>query len=110
MPQKTTTFIDELLGAALYPVWILGCISVAVVGIYGVVRCFQLERTLSGFGFIALVVAWLAAQPLYPLAVFMAVYCEANCDNTRISIFYLGYASLAAIICFSILRYVKNAK
>jgi len=110
MPQTTTTFIDDLLGAAILPVWILGCISVAVIGIYGVVRCFQLERKASGIGFIALVVAWLAAQPFYPIAIFMAVYCEANCDNTLLSIFYLGYAGLAAIICFSILRYVNNAK
>ena len=110
MPQTTTTFIDELLTAAFYPVWILGGISVAVIGIYGAVRCFQLERKASGIGFIALVVAWLAAQPLYPFAMFIAAYCEAHCDNTRISIVYLGYAGLAGIICFSILHYVKKAK
>ena len=104
-----TTFTDELFAAAFYPVWILGAIAVVAVGIYGTVRCFQLERKFSGFGFIALVLIWLAAQPLYFYAMFIAAYCEANCDNTRISVVYLGYVGLAGILCFGILRYVRKA-
>ena len=101
---------DEFIATAFYPVWVLGSIAVVAVGIYGTVRCFQLERKVSGFGFIVLVVAWLAAQPLYPLAMLVAAYCEAHCDNTRISVAYLSYLGFAGILCVGILRSVRKAK
>ena len=104
MPQITTTFIEHLMAIAFYPIWILGGMSVVGIGIYGAVRCFQLDRKASGFGLIALVLVWLAVQPLYLFATFVAAYCEAHCTITRIFVTYLGYVGLAGILCFSILR------
>jgi len=101
---------DDLFAAAFYPIWILFGLAVVAVCIYASIRCFQLEKKAAGFGFIALVLGWLAVQPLFPFLMFVAAYCEANCDNTRISVAYMGYVGIAGLLCFSALLYVKKAK
>ena len=108
MPQTSTTYFDELLTAAFYPVWILGSISVVAIGVYGVVRCFRRDKRMPGFGLIALIAVWLAVQPLYPFVMFVAVYCEAHCSNTGYYLVSIGYLSIAGLLSFGILRYAKK--